>query len=206
MTPPDLPRIVQAGDPVLRTAAAPVPLEEVETDAFRSLVATMVAVMRGAPGVGLAAPQIGIGKQVLVVEDPEELASRVAEDARRERGRVPFPLTVIVNPTLALVAGEPATFLEGCLSVKGYVALVPRALEVVVSGLDATGPHPTPRTWRLRGWPARILQHEVDHLQGTLYVDRMLSRSLSGPDEVPRWVGKSTAEIAAGLGVDLARK
>jgi peptide deformylase len=196
-------RIVQAGDPVLRTPAALVPPGELDTEGFRELVATMVRVMRDAPGVGLAAPQIGVGKQVLVVEDPEELMERVAAASLEERERAPFPLTVIVNPTLELVSGRRATFLEGCLSVTGYVALVPRALEVIVTGLDATGPRPAMRTWRLRGWPARILQHEVDHLRGTLYVDRMHSRSLCGPDEARRWAGRSTADIAAALGVDL---
>jgi peptide deformylase len=209
MTPPAaapaaaLPRIVQAGDPVLRAQAALVPSDEIDTAAFRELVAAMVAVMRAAPGVGLAAPQIGVSKQVLVVEDPEDVMVRVSPEGRAVRGRVPVPLTVIVNPTLRLVEGERATFFEGCLSVTGYSALVPRAVEVEVSGLDATTTEVTPRVWRWRGWPARILQHEVDHLRGTLYVDRMLSRSLCSPEEASRWAGFNTAEVAEALGVDL---
>jgi len=200
-----LPRIVQAGDPVLRAAALPVSRAELESPSFRELVATMTAVMRAAPGVGLAAPQIGVSKQVLVFEDREELLSRLSDEARAERARVPVPLTVIVNPTLRL-RGEGdgrATFFEGCLSVTGYAALVPRAFEVEVTGLDATGPEIASRVWRFNGWPARILQHEVDHLRGTLYVDRMHSRSLCGPDEMQRWAGRSIADVAAALGIDL---
>jgi peptide deformylase len=79
-------------------------------------------------------------------------------------------------------------------------------MEVEVTGLDATEPRATKRVWRFRGWPARILQHEVDHLRGTLYVDRMHPRSLCGPEEAHRWLGRSTDEIADGLRVELAKK
>jgi peptide deformylase len=203
-TTPDLPRIVQVGHPVLRAAAEPVAEHALRTPEFRALVDTMVAVMRAAPGVGLAAPQIGVSRQLIVVEDPEERLSRADPERLALRGRVPLPLTVIVNPTLRLLGGPPVTFLEGCLSVTGYMALVARAPEVEVAGLDATGLEPTPRVWRLRGWSARILQHEVDHLRGTLYVDRMHARSLCGPEEAGRWADSTTEQMAAGLGVDLA--
>jgi peptide deformylase len=198
-----LPRIVQAGDPVLRGVASLVSSDEIETSEFRTLVMTMIAVMRAAPGVGLAAPQIGVSKQVIVLEDRPEYMARLEEDGREVRERAAVPLTVIVNPTLRLIEGARATFFEGCLSVTGYVALVPRALEVEVMGLDATGPEAVSRVWRWRGWPARILQHEIDHLRGTLYVDRMHSRTLCSPDEIPRWIGRTTEEVAAALGVDL---
>jgi peptide deformylase len=199
----DLSRIVQAGDPVLRSVAKVVPPDEVGTPAFRALVEMMIAVMRAAPGVGLAAPQIGVPKQVIVVEDREELLAGMSPDVRAVRERVALPLTVIVNPTLRLIPGGQATFFEGCLSVSGYMALVARAAEVEVTGLDATSGEGVPRVWRLRGWPARILQHEVDHLQGTLYVDRMHARSLCSPDEAGRWAGRTTDEVAAALGVEL---
>lgn len=200
---PLLPRIVQAGDPVLRAVAQVVQPSEIETPAFRALVETMVSVMRAAPGVGLAAPQIGVSKQVIVLEDREELMARLDAEGLASRERVPLPLTVIVNPTLRLIEGQGATFLEGCLSVAGHMALVRRATEVEVSGLDATGSEVRQRIWRLRGWPARILQHEVDHLNGTLYVDRMYPRSFCGPEETHRWARKATEEIAAALGVEL---
>jgi peptide deformylase len=195
------------GNPVLRAVAPRVERGELETPAFRALVETMVLVMRAAPGVGLAAPQIGISKQVIVLEDREEYMAHFDPAALFARGRVPLPLTVIVNPTLRLIEEDRgATFFEGCLSMTGYGALVRRAAEVEVTGLDATGPEVRERVWRVSGWPARILQHEVDHLNGTLYVDRMHPRALCGPTEMSRWAGKTTEEIAAGLGVELVSR
>ena len=194
----ELPRIVQAGDPVLRGIAEPVPDAEIGTRALKDLVETMVLVMRNAPGVGLAAPQIGIAKQIIVLEDAEESMRGLPEADRRAKGRTPLLLTAIVNPILTLEAGETATFFEGCLSVTGYMALVTRALRVEVTGMDPDG---QAVHWRAQGWPARILQHEVDHLRGTLYVDRMLSRSLVANDEYPRYRGMTTEEVMAALNV-----
>lgn len=197
---PVLPPIVQAGDPVLRHVAAPVAPERIATTAFRELVEHMVGVMRAAPGVGLAAPQIGVPLRVLVVEDTEERMAALPPEARAERGRREVPLRVIVNPELEVVGARRATFFEGCLSVRGYAALVERAYEVTVRGLDAEG---QPLTWQVEGWPARILQHEVDHLDGTLYVDRMLPRSLCQDAELKRWSGRSIEDVFAEL-VDVA--
>jgi len=171
-----LPPIVHAGDPVLRAVAAPVPPELFGTTRLRQLVASMTEVMRQAPGVGLAAPQIGVGLALVVLEDAEALMARLSPEERAARGRAAFPLTVIANPVLEVHGAERATFFEGCLSVPGYMALVERALDVEVTGLDELG---APVTWRVSGWPARILQHEVDHLAGTLYVDRMITRTFS---------------------------
>lgn len=90
-------------------------------------------------------------------------------------------------------------FFEGCLSVKGFVGLVDRSLEVEVSGLDEKA---QPQTWRVRGWPARILQHEVDHLDGTLYIDRMKTRSFATAEHAKAvYNGKSIADIRKMLGL-----
>jgi peptide deformylase len=132
--------------------------------------------MRAAPGVGLAAPQIGLPLRVIVLEDPEGAVASLPDEARAARGRVAFPVIAIVNPVLQLIEGETATFFEGCLSVPGYSAQVTRALMVEVTGRTPTG---EPFSWRVSGWPARILQHECDHLDGTLYVDRMDTRTLA---------------------------
>jgi peptide deformylase len=178
--------IVQAGHPVLRTPAAPVTAEMIGTPALDELIAYMTAAMRDAPGVGLAAPQIGIGLQVIVLEDTEERMARLTAEQLHERGRQAFPLTVILNPELRLIEGERAVFFEGCLSVVGYTALVERALAVEVTGLTPRG---EPFHWAVSGWPARILQHEVDHLRGVLYVDRMLTRSFcSAAEAQARWI------------------
>ena len=194
---PPLPPVVQAGHPVLRAAAELVDPARLGSPEVQALVQAMIAVMRAAPGVGLAAPQIGVGLQVIVLEDAEALMSRLTPAERAARGRVPYPLQVLINPTLTPIGAERATFFEGCLSVKGYMALVERALEVEVSGLDEHGKE---ITVRVSGWPARILQHEVDHLRGILYVDRMLTRTFCCNEEAPRWISLPASETREKLG------
>jgi peptide deformylase len=194
-----LPPIVQAGHPVLRAAAAPVPADMLGSKKLRDLVATMTEVMRKAPGVGLAAPQIGVGLSLIVLEDAESLMSRLSPEDRKARGRVTFPLTVIANPTLVTHGEGRAAFFEGCLSVPGYMALVERDLEVEVRGVDAAG---DPVQWRVAGWPARILQHEVDHLRGTLYIDRMMPRTFTANAEAARWISLPAGEVKAALGIE----
>ena len=193
--PPAFP-VIQAGHPVLRAAAAPVDPSHVGTAELRALVQKMVAVMRAAPGVGLAAPQIGVGLQVIVLEDAEALMAKLTPEERALRGRVPYPLQILINPKLTPIGPERATFFEGCLSVKGYMALVERALTVAIAALDE---HGNDVAFTVSGWPARILQHEVDHLQGTLYVDRMLTRTFCCNEEAMRWIGLPASETKAKL-------
>ncbi|MBX3273005.1 MAG: peptide deformylase [Sandaracinaceae bacterium] len=185
--------IVRAGDPVLRARAEELDPARIGTPELQELFARMIETMRAAPGVGLAAPQIGVPWRVIVLEDgPARMAQLTAEEIA-ERERVTFGPRVIVNPVLTPIGEERARFFEGCLSVPGYVAVVERALEVEVEGLDE---HGDPVSWRVRGWPARILQHEVDHLDGTLYVDRMSSRSLAASEEArARYAGRPMQEI-----------
>jgi peptide deformylase len=191
------PPIVRSGHPVLRGRALEVPEEELRTDELRKLVRKMVEAMRAAPGVGLAAPQIGVDKRIIVLEDAERLMSKLSQEERREKGRVPFPLTCIVNPALTIEKTEPVLFFEGCLSVPGYMALVERAIGVRVTGTNEKG---EPIDWTVEGWPARILQHEVDHLDGALYVDRMLTRSFGTNEEVmARWMAMPPSEVKASL-------
>ena len=95
---------------------------------------------------------------------------------------------------------EQVTFYEGCLSVRGYGALVPRFRAVRVSGVDAEG---RPVALRLEGWPARIMQHELDHLDGTLYIDRMLTRSFATDAELPRLGNMPVDEAKRELGIDV---
>ncbi len=192
MEPSDV-AIVQTGALVLRARAAEVPRSDLGQPAFQGLLARMIEAMRQAPGVGLAAPQLGVSLRVFVLEDREELMRALNPEERAERERVPVPLRVLINPSVTPVGDERVTFFEGCLSVHGYAALVPRFREVEVSGLDE---HGQAVTWRVRGWPARILQHEMDHLDGTLYVDRMLSRSFgTGAQVKERFAGKPIAEV-----------
>ena len=194
------PPIVQAGASVLRRRADNVPSSLLATPALRELVGLMTDVMRDAPGVGLAAPQIGVPLRVFVAEDHEERLSGLPEGAAKRKGRVALPLTVLVNPKLEPDGDEQVTFYEGCLSVRGYGALVPRWRAVRVSGVDAEG---RPVALRLEGWPARIMQHELDHLNGTLYVDRMLTRSLATDAELPRLGNMAVDDAKRELGIDV---
>ncbi|MBM4279732.1 MAG: peptide deformylase [Deltaproteobacteria bacterium] len=191
--------MVAVGAPVLRQRAVEVDVAEIATPGFQALVARMVEVMRAAPGVGLAAPQLGVGKRVFVVEDTEERMAKLTAAERAERGRVPVPLRVLVNPVVTPLGEPRAVFFEGCLSVAGFSALVPRHDEVEVRGLDERG---QPVAWRVRGWPARIVQHELDHLDGTLYVDRMLTRSFgTTAHNAERFGGQPIAAVRAALGL-----
>ena len=125
-----------------------------------------------------------------MIEDstPGKHAS-AAELAERERDVVPFE--VIINPSLTVIEAEPIEFFEGCLSLPGLTALVPRARRVRVAALNE---HGAPVVIEARGWHARILQHEIDHLQGAMYVDRMHTRTLA---TVPNFQAHlSTVDVA----------
>jgi peptide deformylase len=190
--------ILQAGAAILRSRAEDVEVWRIRSPEFQQLVRTMIETMRAAPGVGLAAPQIGVPWRVFVLEDRDELIARSTPTERTERERRPFPVRVFVNPFVQPIGDERATFFEGCLSIAGFAGLVERALEVEVTGLDERG---EPQQWRVRGWPARILQHEHDHLEGALYVDRMHPRSFTTQEHLKsRFGGRPIAEIRKELG------
>ncbi len=170
-------KIVQAGDPVLRARARELSASEIRSPAIQNLIDQMRETMREAPGVGLAAPQIGESLQLAVIEDRPDYQVNVADDRLALLERSPVPFQVVINPRITLRAGAPpARFFEGCLSVSGWVCVVPRALEVLVEALDERA---APVRIEARGWFARILQHEIDHLHGTLCVDRMYPRTLT---------------------------
>jgi peptide deformylase len=168
--------IVEAGHPVLRRQAHPLDPAELREPALVQLIEAMRETMRAAPGVGLAAPQIGESLQLAVIEDRAEYQARLDPAELAERGRAPVPFHVIVNPRLTVLEAGPAVFAEGCLSIPGYAATVARASKVRVDALDH---HGQPRTIEASGWYARILQHEIDHLNGMLYIDRMDSRTFT---------------------------
>jgi peptide deformylase len=183
--------IVQTGDPVLRKIGRT--LAKKELPELAQLIEEMRDTMRDAPGVGLAAPQIGQSLQLAVVEDRAEYQSRVTREELLERDRRPVPFHVLVNPKLTITDPTPVEFFEGCLSVEGFVALVPRARGVHVDALDENGKK---ISIDASGWYARILQHEIDHLNGTLYIDRMRTRSFCTQEHyTDHWRMKSTAEV-----------
>jgi peptide deformylase len=192
-------KIVQAGAPVLRQRARELTPEEISSHEVKSLIVLMRETMRDTPGVGLAAPQVGVGLRVIVVEDRPEYQAGVSAEDLAARERKPVDFHVLVNPRLVVEDPTPVEFPEGCLSVSGYTALVSRARGVRVEALDEKG---SPVSISARGWYARILQHEVDHLEGTLYLDRMETRSFATLENHRRhWAGRSTAEVRKALGL-----
>jgi peptide deformylase len=189
--------IVQVGEPVLRQTARPLSPEEIRSAQVEQLIDVMRETMRAAPGVGLAAPQVGLPIQLAVIEDPEEYLKEVPAEALARQQRSPVPFHVIINPVLRIEPGEKVEFFEGCLSLSGFVAIVARARRVRVECLNERA---EPVTINAAGWYARVLQHEIDHLGGTVYIDRMHARSFMSIDNLTRfWADKSIDEIRDAL-------
>jgi len=187
-------KIVQVGDPVLRQTARPLTADEIASKEIQSLIAHMRDTMRDAPGVGLAAPQVGMPLQLAVIEDREEYFKDIAPAQLAERERAAVAFRTIINPRIAEIPGATVEFFEGCLSLAGFSAIVPRARSVRVECLDENG---EPRVIEASGWYARILQHEIDHLRGQLYIDRMRSRTFMSLENWNRyWKGKSPDEVS----------
>jgi peptide deformylase len=184
--------LVLAGDPVLRTPAAaydfslPDPL-------WSELLAAMFETMHAAPGVGLAAPQIGLGIRVAVLEDPALVPPEIAA----ERNRYPSAARVLVNPQYQpdRPDGATASFYEGCLSVPGYQAVVTRSAAVRLRCSNENGQAVDDI---VTGWAARIVAHEIDHLDGVLYLDRALTRSLATSGNLAElYAGRPMSELAS---------
>lgn len=176
--------IVQVGNPVLRKISNLVKHSSIQTPEIQELIDRMIETMRAAPGVGLAAPQIGVDQAIFVMEDGPTLYSHLNDSDLEERKRVKLPLTICINPEI-LTMGNTAEFYEGCLSLSGYLATVRRPLEIVVGYLDQNGEK---QRLELSGWPARIVQHEFDHLRGVLYIDRADLRTLTTTENYQEFV------------------
>ena len=188
--------IVQVGDPVLRAIARPLEVAELATDRIREMIDDMRDTMRAAPGVGLAAPQIGESIRLVVIEDPAELHARLSPEELRIRERAAVPFHVLVNPVVVERTEELVHAFEGCLSFSGFNMIVPRVRRVRVEALDEHGQ----KVVRVAtGWYARIVQHEVDHLDGIVCCDRMESRTLTANANMRHWAGMSIAEVRAAL-------
>lgn len=189
--------IVQVGTPVLRQQAREVTADELASDRIQQLILDMRDTMRAAPGVGLAAPQVGESLRLVVIEDAPAYHGKLSPEdlASLERDAVPFH--VLVNPVLTVRTDDVVAAFEGCLSFAGFSMIVPRARKVRVEALDEHGQ----RVVKVAsGWYARILQHEVDHLDGIVCCDRMESRSLTTtPNLAKYWRDKSVEEVRAAI-------
>ena len=165
-------KITTVGDPVLRERTLPISREELRSPGVQRLIDELIETRRGAGGAGLAAPQVSISKRIAIVE---------VDDATRRR--YPYkplvPLRVIVNPVIEPLSEEKLLINEGCLSVPGLRGDVPRFTHDRRALFDRNGS--AARGGRSSGLTAGTVQHEVDHLDGVLFLDR------AGPAVVVTW-------------------
>jgi len=161
--------IVTLPDPVLRRKARPVTRFD---ESLQTLIDDMIATMRQAPGVGLAAPQVGVPERVIVVEYTTD----------EEDENAPRKLYAVVNPEIKEISEETEFGVEGCLSIPGLQGEVERALEVRIKGLTRRG---QPVRIKASGWLARIFQHEIDHLNGVVFTDRATRVWKPEPEQTP---------------------
>ncbi|MBI4549659.1 MAG: peptide deformylase [Candidatus Omnitrophica bacterium] len=154
-------QIARLGHPVLRHPAAPVTADELASPEIQKLIDGMILTMRECAGVGLAANQIHVSKQIAVIESKKNPRYPDAPD---------IPLTVLINPRLTSLSVKKEVSWEGCLSIPDLRGAVPRAESLVCEGLDRQG---RPLLIEAKGFKARVIQHECDHLAGKVYLDRM---------------------------------
>lgn len=170
--------IVTLPDPILRRKAKPI--TKFDKD-LHSLIDDMIETMRDAPGVGLAAPQVNISEQLIVVEYSED-EDEEEDDAEEAESKPPKPkkLYVMINPEIVKASEEKIMGVEGCLSIPGIQGEVERHEAVQVKGLNRYG---KPQKLKVDGWMARIFQHEIDHLNGVLFTDLAARVWKFQPDE-----------------------
>jgi len=155
------------GHPTLRQVARPLQPHELSGEPVLELLADMVDTLHHAGGIGLAAPQVNVSLRLAIIEIP---------GGTSRYGEIPaMPLTIFINPEIQVLDGESAGYWEGCLSVPGLRGFVERPQHVQVRSLDLQG---KPFELELKGFLATVFQHEFDHLDGKLYIDRLKHSSL----------------------------
>ncbi|WP_158044216.1 peptide deformylase [Skermanella pratensis] len=178
-------KIARMGHPVLRRVADPV--EDPSDPEIQRLIADMAETMADASGAGLAAPQVHVPKRIILFIVPAERATMEGEEDR------PRGLSVLINPVIELVGTDMVPGWEGCLSIPGLRGIVPRHAHIRYRGLDAEG-RPVER--EASGFHARVVQHELDHLDGVLYPDRMPDLALLTFNEETRYFPDDLSELA----------
>ncbi|NWF70309.1 MAG: peptide deformylase [Chloroflexi bacterium] len=154
-----LPIITHPNDAVLRRKA----LKVIDFGSkFQELIDNMVETMLDAPGVGLAAPQVASKERVIVVRLPDD------EESKKEYGEQAGVLYVVANPKIVKASREMVEGVEACLSIPGWFGTVERHEEVLITGEDRMG---KAQRIKAKGWLARVFQHEIDHLDGRLFID-----------------------------------
>jgi peptide deformylase len=155
--------IITPENPALRKKARPV--GDPNTSEIQKLIDDMIETMREAPGVGLAAPQVAVGQRLAVIEYAEPLPEDTPPDTPAPEPK----LYVMVNPEIVTRSEELVDGIEGCLSLPGYAGNVLRHRAVTVKARNRRG---RPVKFKAQGWLARIFQHEIDHLDGVLFIDK----------------------------------
>jgi peptide deformylase len=179
------------GHPILRQAARPVPLEDLGSAHLTALIGDMVDTLHDYGGIGLAAPQIGESIRLAIIE--------IAGGPSRYGEIPPMPLTVFVNPEIEVIDAAARGYWEGCLSIPGLRGYVERPQHVAVEFMNLEGGR---ERFELHGFLATVFQHEFDHLDGTLYIDRLKDPRLLGFDtEYERYLApREDAAYAAEVG------
>ena len=182
-------KVARMGHPVLRTRAKAIDPANIASPRIQQLIDDMFETMREYQGVGLAAPQVHVPLRVFVAGFAPEAEEDEEEHDDREGERV--PLMAVINPEITPVGKTTDEDWEGCLSIPDIRGKVPRAREIQVRGYDRTGQR---LDMRARGFTARVIQHETDHLDGVLFLDRMRSfDTLTFLDEFSRyWSARRT--------------
>jgi peptide deformylase len=176
-------KVARMGHPILRVAAEPLTRSQIRSAEVQRLIDDMIETMHEYEGVGLAAPQVHASARLTVIEVP----------AAPETGREALALTVLVNPVVTLLSEQRVLGWEGCLSLPDLRGFVPRAPRVRVEALDRQA---RPLSFEAQDFSARVIQHECDHLDGILYVDRMQDlKTLAFIAECERFQGADAASV-----------
>ena len=180
-------KIAKMGHPVLQRTADPV--SDPKAPEIHRLIADMVDTLADAPGIGLSAPQVHVPKRVVIFHIPQSRAGNGDEDeaneeAADEEETEAVPMTVLINPEIEVLAEEKVTGAEGCLSLPGMIGMVPRFSHIRYKALALDG---STIEREAKGYHARVVQHECDHLDGILYPMRMEDLStLAFTDEMDK--------------------
>lgn len=153
--------VIKMGNPLLRSVCQPVTNDEIASQEFQAFIDSLILTMQEEDGAGIAAPQVGILKRLFVIE---------MDGNKRYPDEDNFPMTVIINPEIKILSNEITDSWEGCLSIPGIRGKLKRSKQVQLSGVDR---HGEPFEKILDGFPAIVAQHELDHLNGILFIDRM---------------------------------
>lgn len=169
---PPYTHVVPIGDPVLRVATKDVDLDRITSNEIQKIINNMKLVLKRYNACGISGPQLGVPISIFAIQCTKQQLYWADKTEIISKGMTETPFKVFINPKIKLIGESNVTHREGCCSMNYYSALVTRHSEVIVSGYNESGKY---ETWTAKNWNARIVQHEMDHLNGYLFVDKMQS-------------------------------